>query len=191
MNNCPKCGSYIPDGKLFCPACGRVKFGASKTARDRVHAERARTMERIQDAQQMVKRDAWLSPKENNPYRGGTYEQHKSHDPNSEDYYKSKYEKSASNQSEQTQNLICAAAYFGVFFFLPLVTFGYLWLLFHFWPVPYWPCSPHCLKAELIRISWRSWGRAALLHSYRLCSSTKECRRQRAYQLTGMISLDA
>lgn len=122
MNNCPKCGSYIPDGKLFCPACGRVKFGASKTARDRVHAERARTMERIQDAQQMVKRDAWLSPKENNPYRGGTYEQHKSHDPNSEDYYKSKYEKSASNQSEQTQNLICAAAYFGFFFFLPLVT---------------------------------------------------------------------
>lgn len=121
MNSCPKCGSYIPDGKLFCPACGRVKVGMVKTARDSVHAERARTMGRIRDAQQVVKRDAWLNPKEHNPYGGGTYEQHKSHDPNSKDYYKPKYEPAAPAQSEQTQNLICAAAYFGFFFFLPLV----------------------------------------------------------------------
>lgn len=124
MNTCPKCGSYIPDGKILCPACGRLNIGATKSARDSVHAERARTMGRIRDAQQEVKRDAWLSPKENNPYRGGTYEQHKSHDPNSKDYYKPKYERSAPMHTEQTENLICAAAYLGVFFFLPLVLMG-------------------------------------------------------------------
>lgn len=121
MNSCPKCGSYIPDGKILCPACGRVKIGVTKSARDSIHSERARTMERIRDAHNEVKRDAWLSPGENNPYQGHTYEQHKSHDPRSQDYYKPKYEKSMGTLPEVNQRIICAAAYFGFFFFLPLV----------------------------------------------------------------------
>lgn len=121
MNSCPKCGSYIPDGKFLCPACGRMNIGTTKSARDSIHSERARTMGRIRSAQSEVKRDAWLKPKENNPYQGHTYEQHKSHDPRSKDYYKSKFEKSASTLPQINQRIICAAAYFGFFFFLPLI----------------------------------------------------------------------
>jgi len=121
MNSCPKCGSYIPDGKLLCPACGRMNIGTSKSARDSIHSERARTMGRIRNAQSEVKRDAWLRPKEENPYQGHTYEQHKSHDPRSKDYYKPKYEKNSTSLPEASQRIICAAAYFGVFFFLPLL----------------------------------------------------------------------
>ena len=120
MRTCPKCGSYLPDGKVLCPACGRLIIGVSDSARDSIRAERARTHTRIQDADSEVKRDAWLSPKQKNPYQGHTYEQHKSHDPRSKDYYKPKYETSATNLPVGTRNLICAAAYFGIFFVLPL-----------------------------------------------------------------------
>lgn len=121
MRTCPKCGSYLPDGKVLCPACGRVNIGIAKTAHDNVRAEKGRTYGRIRDAHSEVKRDAWLKPKEQNPYQGHTYEQHKSHDPRSKDYYKPKYDTGTPTMSAAGQRLICAAAYFGVFFFLPLV----------------------------------------------------------------------
>lgn len=121
MRNCPKCGSYVPDGKILCPACGRLCVGVSGNTRDTVHAERVRTRIRIHEAHNEVKRDAWLTSKQNNPYQGRTYEQHKSHDPRSKDYYKSKYEGNKSQLPEASQRIICAAAYFGVLFFLPLV----------------------------------------------------------------------
>lgn len=121
MKTCPKCGSYLPDGKILCPACGRFNIGVSVDTHDRVRSERARTHTRIQDAQDEVKRDAWLTTKQKNPYQGFTYEQHKSHDPRSKDYYKPKYEQSVPQVPESSKNIICAAAYFGFFFFLPLV----------------------------------------------------------------------
>lgn len=122
MRTCPKCGSYLPDGNLLCPACGRVNLGVAKTPQDNVRAEKGRTYGRIRDAQTEVKRDGWLKSKEQNPYGGHTYEQHKSHDPNSKDYYKPKYEKSATTKIDDgSKRLIYAAAYFGVLFFLPLV----------------------------------------------------------------------
>ena len=120
MKLCPKCGSYLPDGTIFCPACGRLNIGVAKTPHENVSAEKNRTYGRVRVAQSEVKRDAWLKPKEENPYLGRTYEQHKSHDPRSADYYKPKYE-TTSQLPNSTQRLICAAAYFGVFFFLPLV----------------------------------------------------------------------
>ena len=121
MRTCPKCGSYVPDGKILCPACGRLNIGVSGNARDSIRSERARTHTRIQDAHDEVRRDAWLSTKQKNPYQGHTYEQHKSHDPRSKDYYKPKYEQSAPQVPASSKNIICAAAYFGFFFFLPLV----------------------------------------------------------------------
>ena len=121
MKNCPKCGSYVPDGKVLCPACGRLNIGVSGDARESIRTERARTHTRIREAHNEVKRDTWLSPKQNNPYQGHTYEQHKSHDPSSKDYYKPKYEGNTSQLPEANQRVICAAAYFGFFFFLPLV----------------------------------------------------------------------
>lgn len=121
MKTCPKCGSYLPDGKILCPACGRLNVGISDNARESIRSERVRTHTRIQDAHKEVKRDAWLSAKQKNPYQGHTYEQHKSHDPRSKDYYKPKYETNTSSLPEMSQRIICAAAYFGFFFFLPLV----------------------------------------------------------------------
>lgn len=121
MKTCSKCGSYVPDGKILCAACGRLNIGGSGNARDHIRSERVRTHTRIEDARDEVRRDAWLITKEKNPYQGHTYEQHKSHDPRSKDYYKPKHEYGTSNIPENTQNLICAAAYFGFFFFLPLV----------------------------------------------------------------------
>lgn len=121
MRTCPKCGSYLPDGKILCPACGRLNIGVSENARENVRSERVRLHTRIREAHEEVKRDTWLTPKQKNPYQGHTYEQHKSHDPRSKDYYKPKYEYGTSDIPENVQNLICAAAYFGFFFFLPLV----------------------------------------------------------------------
>ena len=107
MRSCPKCGSYVPDGKLLCPACGRVNIGLSTDMRGSALAEKHRTSARLQK-------------QKNNPYAGGTYEQHKSHDFNSGDYYKSKYDHKQKEQ-ELTNRIFCAAAYFGFFFFLPLI----------------------------------------------------------------------
>lgn len=106
MRSCPKCGSYVPDGKFLCPACGRVNIGLSTDMRGSALAEKHRTSARLQK-------------QKNNPYAGGTYEHHKSHDPNSKDYYKSKYDRK--NEQELTNRIFCAAAYFGFFFFLPLI----------------------------------------------------------------------
>ncbi len=118
MRNCSKCGSYVPEGKKFCVACGRPAIGAAETHRERISQERSRTHTRISDARKEVGREAWTMPRGNHPYAGNTYEQHKSHDPRSRDYYKSKYEATSLNQYER---IICALAYFSIFFFLPLV----------------------------------------------------------------------
>ena len=32
MSYCSKCGSYIPDSALKCPACGKLKIGAAESA---------------------------------------------------------------------------------------------------------------------------------------------------------------
>jgi len=121
MKYCPKCGSYIPDGKIVCQSCGRLTIGVSDDARKSIRSEKMRTYTRIREAHREVKRDAWLTPKQKNPYQGHTYEQHKSHDPRSKDYYKPKYEVSESKLPENNQRIICAAAYISFFFFLPLI----------------------------------------------------------------------
>lgn len=121
MRSCPKCGSYLPEGKLFCPACGRLNAGVSKSARESTHSEKARTHARIREEQNIVKRETWKFTKTDHPYQGNTYEQHRSHDPRSKDYYKSKFEQAERALPEKNQRVICAASYFGFFFFLPLL----------------------------------------------------------------------
>ena len=116
MRECPKCGSYVPEGKLFCTACGRISVGLLKGAHDSTLSEKRRTTVKLEDDI----RKATVRKGKNNPYAGGTYEQHKSHDLNSTDYYKSKQE-SGQSVPDMTKRIICAAAYFGIFFFLPLV----------------------------------------------------------------------
>ena len=120
MRSCPKCGSYVPDGKIFCPACGRLNVGLSWDMHTSTLVEKRQTSARINSAMREVKRDAPLMRPKNNPYAGGTYEQHKSHDPSSRDYYKSKYDDRAAS-SDMSKRILCAAAYFGFFFFLPLI----------------------------------------------------------------------
>ena len=75
---------------------------------------------RINASAREVKRDAPFAKESKNPFAGGTYEQHKSHDPRSGDYYKSKHDTSAA-MPDKTKRIFCAAAYFGFFFFLPLI----------------------------------------------------------------------
>ncbi len=120
MRSCPKCGSYVPDGKVLCPACGRMNIGLSQDMRASTLSEKRRTSTRFDTAFREVKRDTPLLKQKNNPFAGGTYEQHKSHDPRSKDYYKSKYDVGTEN-SDMTKRIFCAAAYFGFFFFLPLI----------------------------------------------------------------------
>ena len=120
MRSCPKCGSYVPEGKLLCPVCNRVNIGLSKDMRASTMSERKQTSARINTAFREVKRDAPLQKRNNNPFAGGTYEQHKSHDPRSKDYYKSKHEV-GTEMPDMTKRVFCAAAYFGFFFFLPLM----------------------------------------------------------------------
>ena len=121
MRSCPKCGSYLPDGKVFCPACGRLNVAVSQSARESTHSEKTRTYTRIREAQNLVEREKWKRTTTNHPYQGNTYEQHRSHDPRSSDYYRSKFEQAERGLPEKNQQIICAAAYFGVFFFLPLI----------------------------------------------------------------------
>lgn len=121
MRDCPKCGSYVPEGKVLCPVCGRLRVDLSADANARVKAERKQTHARISDGFREVRRDAPLQKRGHHPYAGGTYEQHKSHDPNSKDYYKPKYESSASD-AQLHHRILCAAAYFGFFFIVPLIT---------------------------------------------------------------------
>ena len=121
MRTCPKCGSYLPDGKLLCPACNRPVVGAAGDHRQRTAQEKNRTHSRISESMKTVKRDTWTAGERTHPYSGNTYEQHKSHDPRSKDYYRSKHEPSSSDLSPQAQRVVCAAAYFGILFFLPLV----------------------------------------------------------------------
>lgn len=124
MRDCPKCGSYVPEGKLLCPVCGRLSIGLSASASDRVRSERKQTHTRISNGFREVLRDAPLQKRGNHPYAGGTYEQHKSHDPNNRDCYRPRYETSSSDQS-LNQRILCAAAYFGIFFVIPLIALPY------------------------------------------------------------------
>lgn len=109
MRDCSKCGSYVPEGKLLCPVCGRVGIGVSKNVRESTLRE-----------QQQTKRRFEIAERDSNPYAGGTYEQHKSHEYDSEEYYELKDIPSAKEQ-DMTKRIFCAAAYFGFFFFLPLI----------------------------------------------------------------------
>ena len=118
MRSCPKCGSYVPEGKVLCPACGRVCVGLTDDVRRNTRSEKRQTTVRFEANERQVRRDAPLTKRGNNPFAGGTYEQHKSHDPRSKDYYKSKH---AGNVPESAKPIICAAAYFGFFFFIPLI----------------------------------------------------------------------
>ena len=72
MRNCPKCGSYVPEGKLFCPVCGRLNIGLSKDVQSSKMAERHRTGARFETASRVVKRDTPFRKVEINPYAGGT-----------------------------------------------------------------------------------------------------------------------
>lgn len=121
MRSCSKCGSYVPEGKFLCQACWRPVAGAATTHHERTSHERSRTHTRISDVRKEVKRDAPFTTRGKHPYAGGTYERHKSHDPRSSDYYKPKSQRMERELPELTQRIIFAAAYFGFFFFLPLV----------------------------------------------------------------------
>jgi len=121
MRSCSKCGSYLPDGKFFCPACGRPVAGAATSHQQRTAQERSSTYTRIAEAFKEVNGNNRSMPRGNHPYAGNTYEQHKSHDPRSRDYYASKHSGTSTERLTEGQRIICAAAYFSFFFFLPLV----------------------------------------------------------------------
>lgn len=121
MNICPKCGSYIPEGKILCPACGRLNIGVTSSAGESTHHEHKRTMQRIHEAQLLEKRDAWSMPEKSNPGQGCTYEKQRSHGRQNTQYRKPEFNPAQQELPEPSQRIICAMAYFGVLFFLPLV----------------------------------------------------------------------
>lgn len=90
MRDCPKCGSYVPEGKFACPACGRIAVGISNDVSRGVKSDRQRTG----------------SAKRNTvPGLGDTYEN----------------QNHSADMPVMTKRIFCAAAYFGFFFFLPLI----------------------------------------------------------------------
>ncbi len=121
MRTCPKCGSYVPDGKLLCEACNRPVVGLSGNAKQTTLHEKKQTHARIEKAFEQTELKVFFRRDNTNPYHGNTYEQHRSHDPNSKDYYKSKYQAAAKTVPASGENVLCLFAYLGFFFFVPLM----------------------------------------------------------------------
>lgn len=103
VRDCRKCGSYVPEGKIACPVCGRIAVRSSDVSNEQVKQRRSMT-----------------TKQHDTPFSGDTYERHKYHNPHSEEYRRTKYER-GTQLPKQSKRILCAAAYFWFFFFLPLI----------------------------------------------------------------------
>lgn len=113
MSYCSKCGSYIPDSALTCPACGRPKFGA---------ADSAQTQERRKNSGSQA---AWQQaprpePESSTGKDANSYSYSYQYDPpaGDEDAYR---DFSADDASAGEDNVISALGYLGPMVLLPLL----------------------------------------------------------------------
>lgn len=103
VRECRKCGSYVPEGKISCPACGRIAVHSSGLRKEKNNQRRPITVKQADF-----------------PLSGDTYKQRKYHDPRGKECHRENRER-VTELPNQSKRIVCAAAYFGFFFFLPLV----------------------------------------------------------------------
>lgn len=108
MSYCSKCGSYIPDSALTCPACGKPKFGSAATAQEQQKRSQKQTTWREDPKSD---RSARMRDQTNR------YEQHKSHDYTGADYYEFR-----DDADIQENKGVAALGYLGPMVLLPLLT---------------------------------------------------------------------
>lgn len=120
MRNCPKCGSYLPENAILCPACGRVCFGATKNARDHVKAEKKRDKSWSASTITKTIQEDWTKFSQSYADKHNQFEQHQSHNPESENYYQSSFNTDLMEVS-MVERLVSAAAYFHVLFVVPFI----------------------------------------------------------------------
>lgn len=128
MSYCSKCGSYIPDSALTCPACGRPKFNASATAQE----QQAKSQSYGQSARQQAETQRPRTPRrprrEEHPYESAPGENTQSTASQayrySYDYDERAYEdfdQSVDNENGEN-NVLSALGYLGPLVLIPLLT---------------------------------------------------------------------
>lgn len=120
MRNCPKCGSYVPENSILCPSCGRLCIGTTKNAREHVKAEKKQDSSWSASTVTKTIEEDWTKYAQDYADNNNQFEQHQSHNPDSEDYYQPK---TNLDLTELTilERLVSAAAYFHVFFIVPFI----------------------------------------------------------------------
>lgn len=113
MSYCSKCGSYIPDSALKCPACGKLKIGAAETAQQ---AER--------QAKPKSGFDTSSAQRSQSYHYGYTQnEQHSSGEsrPKQDPYARYETGVSGEDQDAEENKVLAALGYLGPMVILPLI----------------------------------------------------------------------
>jgi len=128
MSYCSKCGSYIPDSALTCPACGRPKIGASATAQE----QQAKSQSYGTAAQQQTQSSRVWTPSRvrggEHPYESNSettqgsssQSHHYSYRYNDERAYQD-FDQSVDNENGEN-NVLSALGYLGPLVLIPLLT---------------------------------------------------------------------
>lgn len=113
MSYCSKCGSYIPDSALKCPACGKLKIGAAETAQQ---AERQTKPQSGFDSSSAQRSQSYH-------YGYTQSEQHTSGEsrPKQDPYARYETGVSAEDQDAEENKVLAALGYLGPMVVLPLI----------------------------------------------------------------------
>lgn len=113
MSYCSKCGSYIPDSAIKCPACGKLKIGAAETA------QQAERQTRDQSGQ------AKASEPRTQSYRYGYTQTSASSAgesrPQQDPYARYETERSGEERDVEENKALAALGYLGPMVILPLI----------------------------------------------------------------------
>lgn len=110
MSYCSKCGSYIPDSAIKCPACGKLKIGAADSAQQA--AQQSRPQSSVSEA-----------PSQSYHYGYTQSEQRTSGEsrPKQDPYVRYETEYTAPDQDVEENKLLSALGYLGPMVLLPLI----------------------------------------------------------------------
>lgn len=132
MSYCSKCGSYIPDSALVCPACGKPKIGAAETAQQQAQQSRQGTQSysygKATNRETAEKKYSYRKTEESGTKREGTttttYQRttyHYGNESSADEHAYEDFDTSVENENGEN-NLIAALGYLGPLVLLPLLT---------------------------------------------------------------------
>lgn len=117
MSYCSKCGSYIPDSALSCPACGKLKFGSAASAQEQQKETWSQT---IRQSAQQTRQDSRKEKRSAGKadHRDAYGQRKTSHDYTNMDY---SYDYESKDDAKENKG-IAALGYLGPMVLLPLLT---------------------------------------------------------------------